>query len=148
MSVSQPWLSTWGSIHNLRFYSTLIRVCHVNALPTVSKKKTTFCMYAFINMFCFYKGREPKICTLGFISNPYKNACLERILIKFPLEMTDRYNQPVWSQFLLPHKMLTVCSNTTRVYSDAIGDSIYKFAPLLELRRVSPWSFLYIYLCF
>lgn len=28
--------------------------------------------------FCFYKRKEPKICILGFINNPYKNTRLER----------------------------------------------------------------------
>lgn len=55
--------------------------------------------------FCFLKRREPEICILGFISNPYKNTCLESILIKFHLEMTDGCNRPIWSQFLQQHKM-------------------------------------------
>lgn len=55
--------------------------------------------------FCFHKRREFEIYILGFSSNPYKNTCLERILIKFHLEMIDRCNRPIWSQFLQQHKM-------------------------------------------
>lgn len=51
--------------------------------------------------------------------------------MKFHLEMIDRCNGPIWSQFLQQHKMQTVHSDTLRVHSD-IRDSIYKSPPLLE----------------
>lgn len=95
--LSQPWLPIWGIIHSLCSSSSFIGSYHFNVLPTALGKKRTW--------FCFHKRRELEIYILGFISNPYKNTCLERILIKFHLEMIDRCNRPIWSQFLQQHKM-------------------------------------------
>lgn len=91
----------------------------------------------------FYKGRKPKICILDFISNPYKKACLERIGITFHLKMMHRYNWPIWSQLLQPHKMLTVRCYPTTVHSNILVESTHKVTPLLEWERASPRSFLY-----
>ena len=63
----------------------LIILCSSNSFRKKKKKKKP----------CFYKGRKLKICIGWFFHNPYKNACLERILIKCLLEVFNRCNHLV-----------------------------------------------------
>ena len=85
------------------------------------------------HLFCFNKGREPKIC----ICNPSKNACLERILIKCHLEMLQSSGLSSYS-----HRKQKQFTLTTE-FTDTIRASIYKFPPSLESERGSSRSFLH-----
>ena len=85
------------------------------------------------HLFCFDKGKEPKIC----IYNPSKNACLERILIKCHLEMLQSSGLSSYS-----HRKQKEFTLTTE-FTDTLRASIYKFPPLLESERDSSRSFLH-----